>query len=204
MTAEESATSGGLRGYTIAGGRADADRLARQARVMAGATASFLSHIGLRAGWACLDVGCGDGQVTLELARAAGPSGRAVGIDIDEGALALARRSAEEAGVGAEFVLTDATAPPEQGAFDLAYARLLLSHLAEPVAALRAMRSAVRADGVVAVEDLFTGVALGAAGTGTGSSAGGLQRDRARPRRRPDDRAAAPRALRRGRTRARP
>jgi hypothetical protein len=41
--------------------------------------------------------------------------------------------------------------------FDLAYARLLLSHLVEPVAALRAMRAAVRPGGVVAVEDLFTG-----------------------------------------------
>jgi ubiquinone/menaquinone biosynthesis C-methylase UbiE len=124
---------------------------------MAGATAAFLSRVGLEAGWLCLDVGCGDGQVTIELARAAGPSGRAVGIDIDEEALELARRSASEAGVSADFVCADATAPPTGHGFDLAYARLLLSHLAEPVAALRAMRSAVRAGGVVAVEDLFTG-----------------------------------------------
>ena len=118
---------------------------------MAGATTAFLPRVGLEAGWSCLDVGCGDGQVTLELARAAGPSGRAVGIDIDEAALELARRSAREAGVSADFVCADATAPPAEDGFDLAYARLLLSHLAEPVAAFRAMRSAVRAGGVVAV-----------------------------------------------------
>jgi ubiquinone/menaquinone biosynthesis C-methylase UbiE len=146
-----------LRGYAIEGGRTDADRLARQARVMADATAAFLSRVGVSAGWTCLDAGCGDGQVTLELARAAGPTGRAVGVDIDEEALAIARRSAREAGVSAEFVCADATAPPERDAFDLAYARLLLSHLADPPAALRAMLSAVRAGGFVAVEDLFTG-----------------------------------------------
>jgi ubiquinone/menaquinone biosynthesis C-methylase UbiE len=143
--------------YTIEGGRTDADRLARQARVMAEATGRFLARTGLHDGWACLDVGCGDGQVTLELARSVGPTGRAVGIDIDEQALAIARRAAQQAGAKAEFICADATQPPGMDAFDLAYARLLLSHLADPSAALRAMRSAIRAGGWVAVEDLFTG-----------------------------------------------
>jgi ubiquinone/menaquinone biosynthesis C-methylase UbiE len=124
---------------------------------MADATSAFLSRLGLRGGWACLDVGCGGGQVTLELARAVGPTGRAVGIDIDEQALAIARRSARRAGLSPEFICADATEPPGRDAFDLAYARLVLSHLADPSAALRAMRSAVRAGGCVAVEDLFTG-----------------------------------------------
>jgi 2-polyprenyl-3-methyl-5-hydroxy-6-metoxy-1,4-benzoquinol methylase len=77
--------------YTIRGGQADADRLARQAAVMAPATRAFLTRVGLRPGWACLDVGCGDGQVTVELARAAGPRGRAVGLDLDPDALTIAR-----------------------------------------------------------------------------------------------------------------
>jgi ubiquinone/menaquinone biosynthesis C-methylase UbiE len=124
---------------------------------MAEATGAFLSRLGLGTGWVCLDVGCGDGQVTLELARAVGTTGRSVGIDIDEQALAIARRSARQAGVRAEFIRADATEPPGQGSFDLAYARLLLSHLADPSAALRAMRRAVRVGGRVAVEDLFTG-----------------------------------------------
>ena len=144
-------------GYTITGGRADADRLARQARVMAAATAALLSRVGVRLGWHCLDVGCGDGHVTLELARAAGPTGRVVGIDTDENALAIARLAAQHADVHAEFVCADATEAFESGTFDLVYARLVLSHLADPIGALRAMRSAVRAGGSVAVEDLFTG-----------------------------------------------
>jgi hypothetical protein len=51
--------------YTIAGGLADAQRLARQARVMAEATEAFLSGLELASGWACLDVGCGDGALTI-------------------------------------------------------------------------------------------------------------------------------------------
>jgi len=80
-----------------------------------------------------------------------------VGIDIDDQALAIARRAARRAGLRSEFIRADATEPPAREAFDLAYARLLLSHLTDPSAALRAMRSAVRAGGWVAVEDLFTG-----------------------------------------------
>jgi ubiquinone/menaquinone biosynthesis C-methylase UbiE len=143
--------------YTIRGGATDADRLARQATVMASATVRFLERVGLRAGARCLDVGCGDGQVTVAMARAAGPSGRAVGVDMDVGALEIARRAAADAGVDATFVRADVgpDALGEDG-FDLAFARLVLSHLVEPMALVRAMASAVAPGGVVAVEDLFT------------------------------------------------
>ena len=143
--------------YTIVGGLADAQRLARQAHVMAEATEEFLSGLGLASGWACLDVGCGDGQVTVAMARVAGPSGRVVGVDIDVEALELAREAVHRAGVSAEFVRVDAARPLATEAFDLAYARLLLSHLVDPPAAVRAMRAEVRPGGAVAVEDLFVG-----------------------------------------------
>jgi SAM-dependent methyltransferase len=143
-------------GYTIRGGARDADRLARQARVMAEATGAFLDRAGVGPGWACLDAGCGDGQVTIRLAAAAGERGRALGIDVDEGALVIARRAAAEAGVVAEFARADVADPPERGAFDIAFARLLVSHLTDPMAAIRGMRDAVRPGGVVAVEDLDT------------------------------------------------
>ncbi len=144
-------------GYTIEGGLADAQRLARQADVMHGATLAFLSRAGVSSGWACLDVGCGDGQVTIELARAVGLRGRVVGIDIDGEALALAREAAGRAGVEVQFLCVDAAELPQRDTFDRAYSRLMLSHLADPMSALRAMRSAVREGGIVAIEDLFTG-----------------------------------------------
>ena len=91
------------------------------------------------------------------MARVAGPDGRAVGLDVDGEALELARKAAERAGVRAEFVHDEAARPIATGAFDLAYARLLLSHIVDPAVALRAMFAEVRPGGVVAVEDLFTG-----------------------------------------------
>jgi SAM-dependent methyltransferase len=150
-------SAAGRPGYSITGGRADADRLARQARVMASSTAAFLSRVGVEAGWQCLEVGCGDGQVTIALAQSVGETGRVVGLDNDEDALAIARQAARDAGVRAEFVRADATEPPGRDTFDLAYARLLLTYLADPIAVLRAMRSAVRVGCWVAVEELFTG-----------------------------------------------
>jgi SAM-dependent methyltransferase len=143
--------------YTIAGGLADARRLAQQAHVMAKASEAFLARTGLTSGWTCLDVGCGTGQVTIAMARVAGPSGRAVGVDVDAEALEVAREAASRAGVRAAFVVDDAARPIATEAFDLAYARLLLSHLIDPAAAVRAMRAEVRRGGAVAVEDLFLG-----------------------------------------------
>jgi SAM-dependent methyltransferase len=94
---------------------------------MAEATGAFLDRAGLRPGWACLDAGCGDGQVTIHLAWVAGPGGRALGIDVDDDALEIARRAAEAAGVAASFARADVADSPERGAFDIAYARLLVS-----------------------------------------------------------------------------
>jgi SAM-dependent methyltransferase len=92
------------------------------------------------------------------MARAAGSSVLAVGVDRDAEALRIAQATAAGTGLGVRFVCADATAlPVRPGSFDLAYARLLLSHLTEPLAALRQLRAAVRPGGVVAVEDLFTG-----------------------------------------------
>ncbi|GAA1847771.1 methyltransferase domain-containing protein [Pseudonocardia ailaonensis] len=144
-------------GYTIRGGRTDADRLARQAEVMASASLDFLAGCGARPGAAVLDVGCGDGQVALALARLVGPGGRVLGVDVDPEAVAIARRTpAAVAGLDVTFRTGDASVPAGADEFDLAYARLLLSHLVDPMAVVRALRTAVRPGGVVAVEDLFT------------------------------------------------
>ena len=124
---------------------------------MGAATGAFLSRTGLGPGWSCLDVGCGGGQVTIHLAQAVGPRGRVVGLDLDATALELVREAAVRAAVRVELVRADASSPVEREAFDLAFARLVLSHLVDPVASLRAMRDAVRPGGVVAVEDLHTG-----------------------------------------------
>lgn len=145
-------------GYTIAGGEQDAERLAEQARIMEAASMAFLERAGAAPGTACVDVGCGTGQVTLALAEIVGEKGRVVGVDKDDASVGIARAAAaERPGLRVVFVRADAMTLPMRNEFHVAYARLVLSHLIDPLSAIAAMTSAVRPGGVVAIEDMFLG-----------------------------------------------
>ena len=85
--------------YVIRGGASGKVRLGVIGRALQATTIPLLERAGLRDGASCLDVGCGGGDVTLEMARLAGPRGRAVGIDLDEVKLALARDEAVARGI---------------------------------------------------------------------------------------------------------
>jgi SAM-dependent methyltransferase len=108
---------------------------------------------------ACLDLGCGGGDVTVDLARRVGPTGKVVGTDIDAVKLDLARREAESQQLeNVEFCLADIGDSAAEPQFDLVYARFLLTHLKDRVGAAARMRQFVRPGGVVVVEDIdFTG-----------------------------------------------
>ena len=66
----------------------------------------------LRPGMSVLDVGCGPGSITIELAKAVSP-GTVVGIDIDPAAVQLARKSAADAGVSNISFGLDVSAPAQ-------------------------------------------------------------------------------------------
>jgi len=69
--------------YVIRGGVEGRERLRLLPEIMRPATRALIDRVGIREGAVCLDVGCGGGDVTFELARAAGSSGRATGVDLD-------------------------------------------------------------------------------------------------------------------------
>ena len=48
---------------------------------------------GLRPGGSAVDVACGSGKLTAELAKIAGPAGRVVGVDFSPQMLEVARRA---------------------------------------------------------------------------------------------------------------
>lgn len=101
-----------------------------------------------------LDLGCGTGAVTVELARAA-PSARVVGIDGDARVLARARRRvAGHSGVELIEGLADAL-PFEDDAFDRATCSLLLHHLgpATQRAALAELSRVLRPGGELHLAD---------------------------------------------------
>jgi ubiquinone/menaquinone biosynthesis C-methylase UbiE len=101
-------------------------------------------------GVSLLDVGCGPGTITADLARRVAP-GEVVGLDRDPGVLAEAAAAAP----GVRFVAGDVYALPfPDGAFDVVHAHQVLQHLTDPVSALREMGRVCRPDGIVAVRDV--------------------------------------------------
>ena len=98
----------------------------------------------LRPGLDLLDVGCGPGTITVDLAALVAP-GRAVGLDLASQPLAEARAAAERAGADVTFQVGDVyalTAP--ENCFDVVHAHQVLQHLTDPVAALREMARVCR------------------------------------------------------------
>src|SRR3954447_25743934 len=85
--------------YAIRGGVAGRERLRILARTLHPSTSALFDRLGVGAGLRCLDVGCGGGDVTFELARRVGPRGRVVGVDLDAAKLDLARQEAATQGL---------------------------------------------------------------------------------------------------------
>jgi ubiquinone/menaquinone biosynthesis C-methylase UbiE len=140
--------------YVISGGREGYERLRLLARVRWPETAQLFADVGVGPGLTCLDLGCGGGAVTMELAKLVGPSGRAVGIDMDEVKLELARADAAAGGFSnIEFRSADVGEWSEPEAYDVVYARFLLEHVPGPLDLLHRMWEAVRPGGALAVED---------------------------------------------------
>jgi SAM-dependent methyltransferase len=145
--------------YILRGGLEGGERLRVLARTMYATTAALFDRVGIVSGMSCLDVGCGRGAVTWELARRAGPTGRAVGLDIDRTVLELARHDAERDGAWAiEYHEADVLTAGLVPEYDAIYARFLLTHMADPAAAAARIAAGLRPGGVVIVEDIdFTG-----------------------------------------------
>ena len=108
----------------------------------------------LMPGQTLLDVGCGPGTITLDLARAVAP-GTVIGIDRASEPLAAARAAAAAEGLSnITFAVGDVYALDVGDAVaDIVHAHQVLQHLSDPVAALVEMRRACRPEGLVAARD---------------------------------------------------
>jgi SAM-dependent methyltransferase len=111
-----------------------------------------LDALALRPGEAVLDIGCGCGQTSLELAERVGVTGRVLGVDVSEPMLGLARERPAPVSAGeVEFLLADAqTADLGQGRFDAAFSRFGVMFFDDPVAAFANIRKAMKAGGRLA------------------------------------------------------
>ncbi|MGH7786667.1 MAG: methyltransferase domain-containing protein [Candidatus Binatia bacterium] len=141
--------------YVIRGGAAGRERLRILARVVLPTTRRLFERVGVGPGMACLDVGCGGGDASVELARLVGPRGRVIGIDMDAAQLELARAEAAALELdNIEFRVSQIGAGGDEQAFDVVYARFVLTHLPDAAAALAWMLGRVRPGGLAIVEDI--------------------------------------------------
>lgn len=144
-------------GYAIRGGAAGRERLRILARIMSASTASLFDRLSINEGQLCLDVGCGGGDVTLEIARRVGPRGKVIGADIDETQLDIARCEADAKEIrNVEFRMLDVRTTDERigSVFDVVYARFLLTHLDNPSRAVAIFYRYLCPSGLVIVEDI--------------------------------------------------
>lgn len=111
----------------------------------------------LRPGQRLLDVGCGPGTITIDLAERVAP-GAVLGIDASADVIERARGAADArptpGSTDVSFAVGDVYAlEHDDHAFDVVHAHQVLQHLTDPVAALREMRRVLAADGTLAVRD---------------------------------------------------
>ena len=107
---------------------------------------ALLDHAGYAGGESVLDLGCGGGATTLEIARRVGPDGHATGLDISPELVDFAARRAQEAGLAnVRFVCADAaTATLPDAPFDRLFSRFGSMFFPEPVAAFANVRQLLK------------------------------------------------------------
>lgn len=111
--------------------------------------------LAVQPGAAILDVGCGNGDDVLALAQLAGPTGRAVGVDVREAMIAESRKRGAASGLPVQFALGSVYQLDfSDGTFDGVRADRLFQHLNRPDAALAEMIRVTRPGGRVVVFDV--------------------------------------------------
>lgn len=97
-----------------------------------------------RPGDRVVDLGCGFGDTTQRLAELVGADGDALGVDVSEPFIEMARKEAAEAGVAnVRFAVDDVQATEFEESFDYAFSRMGIMFFANPVQALRNVRAAL-------------------------------------------------------------
>jgi len=148
------------------GGRApDADREALAGKALTGNSlrddvyrrplATALGRLGVGAGWRCVDVGAGGGDVSVALAEIVGPSGRVYAVDSDP--RARDRTAAAAAAHSQVIAITQAGEDlllPEP--VNLAFCRFLLMHVVDPSAVLDRMHRALGPGGFLVAQEPIT------------------------------------------------
>lgn len=117
---------------------------------LGGITQDIFTRFPPPAGGSCIDIGCGFGDTTQQMAQLVGPDGFALGTDSSPRFIEDARREAAEAGAhNVTFEAADAQTASWEPIYDYAFSRMGTQFFAAPVPAMRVIRGALKPGGTL-------------------------------------------------------
>lgn len=141
--------------YVLGTNDAELARLGFQHQVWSTDTTACWERAGFRRGATILDVGCGPGYATFDLADLVGPEGRVVAVDVSQRFVTHLQQQAAQRGVAnVEARVEDLAAltqPP--ASVDAAFARWVMCFLPDPAAVIARVGRALRPGGTFAIMD---------------------------------------------------
>ncbi|MCB9283886.1 MAG: methyltransferase domain-containing protein [Lewinellaceae bacterium] len=140
--------------YSIHGGKRGNDRLAILSQTVGATTGEFLDRYTSSFFGDCLDLGCGGGTVTLQIADRVQHTGTVTGLDIDPVNVALARKTAHDRQMeNVQFERFNAYDLADVDRYHVVYSRFLLSHLNKPSQVLANVYKGLVPGGRLLLED---------------------------------------------------
>lgn len=105
----------------------------------------------VKEGMEILEVGCGPGFFTLDMARMAGKSGRVVAVDLQEGMLQKVRDKIAGSGNGLNITLhkSDQNKIGVSGSFDLVFLFYMVHEVTDKEAFFRELEPLLKTDGII-------------------------------------------------------
>lgn len=141
--------------YVISGGKEGKSRLNIIANVLEPYTTELLLNAGIKNASSFLDAGCGGGNVTMLVTKLTDKKCKITGIDFDDSILKLAKEDAErESLYNIQYLHKNIYEIDFENEFDFVYTRFLLSHLKEPLEAIKKMKNAAKPGGKIIAEDI--------------------------------------------------
>lgn len=143
--------------YVLGTDRAELERLGLQHQLWAAQAAAAWERAGFRRGQRILDVGCGPGFATIDLAQRVGPRGKVVAVDISRRFLGHLDERAKACGLANIRTVLGSVErlPIGQSGFDGAYARWVLCFVRRPAAVLTQVARRLKRGGVFVIQDYF-------------------------------------------------
>ena len=145
----------GQANYLLSQAPNEVERLSGWADAWEPAAEELFEHIPVKAGWNCLDMGCGPRGVLGPLSRRVGPNGSVTGIDLSQANVAAAREYASRAGLAnVKVIQADVlrTNLP-RASFDLVHVRFMFAPLGHEKELLQEMLDLASPGGMVVAQE---------------------------------------------------